>query len=577
MLAQSVLNSACRVSFLRGEPEPTDRPASVLRFGVLGVEPPFQTLAYLAEALQALDGPQVQHVLKHRLRTGQRFMHLHSSFRRLSRETNPQCELYQRVAEELAELVRVKQVHTIFLGDFSGIDVPSMLILHRLIHACESTRVHFVIWYTAPMATTSVSKSAFARARGRYVANFLENIKCLPTDLPDPLELIAAFEGRQLMASAGANLSVHGATDALRHATSVLAYDLAYVLAEDALALTAIESEGIEINETLLLLDLNVFGPEVAFERAKSMHSISCPIAFARISYFSAVLRSKRLLDAAGSKAIIERALARLSDLQNPRVRLEVGWLLNASGLIEAMHAAAAKSELPRLMQTARAFEIAALRTVEQDLDDEAAYLRVNVQTNLVTAHEMQGEYSFAIAVWRSLSATAIGEPLGLMYRYRQGLLEHRNHQYQDAQQSLEGALACQPRGWARADLHFALAFVAASREQRNDLIDHLVACGRMARETHRWSLLNQVLHAALFWQVESDFVHSVSIDGMKTDPFMPSTSVTTRPIRPRSKLLACIGEIDLAFVHGTDFTRSLIERTLERQSDPSGHLRNAS
>lgn len=533
---------------------------------------PLAALSELARQLDAAEQPAVREILAWRQPAAATLpMHLHASFRRLSRETNAQCGAYVRAAQELAAALRACGTSALVVDDVTCLDVPTLLVLTQLIIACETTPVQF--WLVASRGSGQPSGRAYERARALYAQRCLTRIAPLLHVPYSGRELAAAFEVRAAEQSCPPAFGAEDALRLLHHDTALLAFDAAYLHADTALQAAEFTMHAAQVQETQVLLDLNVFGPADATVRARQAFEHSSGIAQARMAYALGVLQAKRTLDDQAAEETFTRGLTGLMEAATPSARLERAWLTNGLGLVAALQAARVNA-LDRDLRAAMAYEEHALAEVAQDEHAEAAYLRANITTNQVTALEMAGHLSDAAALWQSQAA----DPASLTdracaFHYRLGVLLWKGEDMTGAAAALTSALNESPCTGTAGRVRFALAVTALAAAQPMRARTHLLRLLWDARALHLWGDVLEALQALRAWNLEmipaDTLQQAARLAALTASDRRNPTSSAPGALTPRSKLPAGAPLIDLAAPVDADFTRSLIACTLAPQTVP--------
>lgn len=547
--------------------EPPVVPGGTLRLAVNGQDAvtPLAGLARLAELLGISDQPAVRDVLawRHRDHPAQP-IHLHASFRRLSRETNRQCAAYQDVAQALAAALRKQARPGLIVEDVARLDLPTLLILGQVIIASEGTPVQF--WLVTRPHLTPCTGRPHEEARLTYARRFFARVAPLVVNPSARERLEASF------AASAADLRpppVLGAEDALQtvhHCTALLAYDAAYLSAELALDTAESGVQTTQLHETLVLLDLNVTGPEAAIQRAEQAVHATSGVPRARMAYALGVLQAKRAMNDQAAERTLLAGLDALGGARTPSARLERAWLTNALGLVAALRTARIDAR-ERDLGAALNYEVQALDEVANDHHAEADYLRANVATNQVTAFEMMGDLPRAVELWQSLTTdSAVLSDRQCAFAYRLGGLHLKAGRAGEARALFEEALDAATSVWTAGRARLALAMAAHAEGKAVQARTHLIRLAWESRAAHHWAGVLEALQALHHWQLEivpADDIRTAAHLAQVTSGGVSAQGDRPASLKPRSKLPACAPHIDLGALQELDFTRSLITRTL--------------
>lgn len=566
----------CRVGFAAVPPAfPAPGPAAVR----LGLAPahlhrPFALIDLLAQALDLQGSPTLAPLRAWARPVGPLPLHLHASFRRLSRETNAQCDAFRQAARALVQELGRRQVTHLLVEDVTCSDTPSLLVLAMLCVEADAQALDLTVSLVSPLFGDAPSPAprAGGEARGLYAQRFVRRLAPLLGASGPSEEVVAAFLSRFATTAPPAVFSGEEAVRRMHHYTAVLAYDLAEQAADEAWHALAPTDAALraQVRETQLLLALNVFGPQRALALGRPwLAEAHAGQARARLCYFLAVAQAKRALDTDLAEATVREGLQGLDGDASSHARLERGWLRNAQALVGAIRAARhpERGRADAGLRDSVALEHAALEEVAGLADAESAYLRANITTNLVTAHEMLGETAAALALWQTLGAPPAPASLPAesptAHAYRKGALELAGGRARDAAVTLRGLLEGGADSWTLCWVHFALAVAVHRQGEPVAAKTQLTRMLWAARREQDWGMVALGLLAVQEWRLDLVERRDMAAVAALAAPFGAPAGAVPGPLSPRSKLPANAPHLDLAAPAGFDFTHSLISRAL--------------
>lgn len=184
-----------------------------------------------------------------------------------------------------------------------------------------------------------------------------------------------------------------------------------------------------------------------------------------------------------------QRALAG-SDLSDPRVRLERGWLLNGDALAGVLRAKGLQSEKrDRLTKRSLDLELEAYRLVKNDRGAHASYLRHNLLANIAFLFEIADRPADAITFWRRAFErylVADSPVFGIGFHNRLGMLLFKAGRTAEARSALEEASKMARRSNDRfyeERTKFTQGYVALQSGDHNQSLEYFWAGAHLASE----------------------------------------------------------------------------------------------
>ena len=488
--------------------KPTD-----LASGFLGVETatntwdhPLSGILALLEALQCHDEPSCSalkrcHTL---LRTPP--PSLHTCFRRLSRETNQIATQFYWLGEEIANLLVARRIDCVQFLNAQRLDTSSLAVLACCIQSQTAREIQWNLVLGDELGELANHDSREARRHTitRFIVQIgIPNIQGLEA-------AIARFARGAVRSTWGVDAEMN--LRHMHHLSALCAYDAAIEAAWNANHYAQLETHTVQAFEMLGLLYLTQFEVEALVPIFKQWHAqVTQPRFIARWHYFHATTLAKRSVSPKDAEWIARTGIYTLGRGCDEDTQIERAWLLNALALCVSAQAIKYRDRQSILLRHALRLEQLAIAIIKDQVNNDAQYLRDNICTNLVTAHEMLGSYEQAYLEWQPLmQRTNLKSllPEGHAW-YRWGMLNWRSGRLTEAINALK--------------------------------------CAAHAHADNPW--LHTLILDAL------NFVQSNSF----SQDMMSSVSKDLKVSTPRPKLPAFLPNIDLAYQPSRDFTSYLI------------------